>query len=292
MTTPCLIPPAPGSATLSAPGLLDLELTCDQGWSLEQLQIGFPAVRPVVRSRALADGVFDETTFLGQRAVTATLRIASATATQAAIDAVMPFMSPRRRPTLTWALAGSPTDYRTLVLRGVDAPIVINGPSYQLLVCSWVSTDSFVLGVTEHCESATASSDDGRTYDLTFDRTYTGVLASSSFYAINSGSAPAHWRATITAIATDPTIRVNGVAMDFDQNGGVTLTGSQTLVIDTKARTILLNNDPATPRYDRTNFTDWTWDDLLLQPGQNLVEFFTDTSDTGTLTMCWYDTYL
>jgi hypothetical protein len=292
MTTHCQIPPAPGSATLSAVGLLDLELTCEQGWSLEQLQIGFPGARPVVRSRALADGVFDETTFLGQRAVTTTLRMATATATQAAIDAMMPFMSPRRRPTLTWALAGSPTAYRTLVLRGVDAPIVIEGPSYQALVCSWVSTDSFILGVDQHCESATASTDDGRIYDLTFDRTYIGGLPSSAFYAINSGTAPAHWTATITADANDPTIRVNGVTMDFDQNGGVTLVGSETLNIDTQARTILLNNDPATPRYDRTNFTDWTWDDLLLQPGQNLIEFRTDITDTGTLTVCWYDTFL
>lgn len=292
MTTHCLIPPAPGSATLSATGLLDLELTCEQGWSLEQLQIGFPGVRPVVRSRALADGVFDETTFVGQRAVTMTLRMTTPIATQTAIDAMMPFMSPRRRPTLTWALAGSPTDYRTLVLRGVDAPIVIEGPSYQRLICSWVSTDAFILGIEERCDTATATTDEGRLYNLTFDRIYGTSLPSSAFYAINSGTAPAHWRATITANVVDPTIRVNGVSMDFDQNGGVTLIGTQTLDIDTQARTILLNNDPATPRYDRTNFADWTWDDLLLQPGQNLVEFLTGIADTGTLTMCWYDTYL
>lgn len=288
----CLLPPAPGSATLSATGLLDLELSCEQGWSLEQLQIGFPAVRPVVRSRALADGVFDETTFVGQRAVTITLRMATPIATQTAIDAIMPFMSPRRRPTLTWALAGFPQTYRSLVLRGVDAPIVIDGPSYQFIVCSWVSVDSFILGIEEHCETATASTDDGRTYDLTFDRDYTGPLPTSAFYATNAGTAPAHWRATITADVVDPTIQINGVNMDFDQNGGVTLVAGQTLDIDTKARTILLDNDPTTPAYDRTNFTDWTWDDLLLQPGQNLVRFFTSTGDTGTLTVCWFDTYL
>lgn len=290
--TACLIPPAQGSATLSATGLLDLELTCDQGWSLEQLQIGFPAVRPVVRSRALADGVFDETTFVGQRAVTITLQMATPTATQAAIDAIMPFMSPRRRPTLTWALAGSPLSLRTLVLRGVDAPIVIDGPSYQRIVCSWVSVDSFILGTEEHCETAIASPDDGRVYDLTFDRTYTGPLPASAFYAFNAGTAPAHWRAVITADVVDPTIRVNGVDMDFDQNGGVTLVAGQTLNIDTKARTILLDNNPTTPAYDRTNFTDWSWDDLLLQPGNNLVQFITSIGDTGTLTVCWYDTYL
>lgn len=288
----CLLPPAPGSATLSASGLLDLPLTCDQGWSLEQLQIGFPAVRAVVRSRALADGVFDDTTFTGQRAVTATLRINSATATQAAIDAVMPFMSPRRRPVLTWALGGSPGDLRTLVLRGQDAPIVIDGPSYQRIVCSWVSVDSFIVGAVEHCEVATSTTDDGRTYDLTFDRVYSSLAPTTSFFAVNAGTAPAHWRATITATITDPVLRINGVDMDFSQNGGVSLTGTQTLDIDTQARTILLNNDPATPAYDKVNFTDWTWDDLLLQPGSNLVEFISTPGDTSTVTLCWRDTWV
>lgn len=288
----CLLPPDVGSATLSATGLLDLGLSCDQGWSLEQLQIGFPVVRPVVRSRALADGVFDDTLFTGQRAVTLTLRINSATATQAAIDAIMPFVSPRRRPTLTWALAGSPGDLRTLVLRGVDAPIVIDGPSYQRLVCSWVSVDSFILGAVEHCETATSSTDDGRDYDLTFDRVYSSLAPTTSFFAINAGTAPAHWRATMTATVTDPILRVNGVDMDFSQNGGVSLIGTQTLDIDTQARTILLNNDPSTPAYDKVNFTDWTWDDLLLQPGSNLIQYITTPGDTSTVTLCWRDTWL
>jgi hypothetical protein len=290
--TACLLPPAPGSATLSCTGLLDLPLTCEQGWSLEQLQIGFPSVRAVVRSRALDDGVFDDTLFVGARAVTLTLRMATATATQAAIDAIMPFMSPRNRPTLTWALAGSPGNLRSLELRGVDAPVVIDGPSYQRIVCSWVSTEAYLRGGDEHCVTVDALPTEGRTYDLTFDRVYTSLGPVVSFNAFNAGTAPARWRAIITADVVNPRVIINGVPMTFNQNGGVTLTGTDELFIDTGLRRVEVSPFPLTPVYDRLNFYDWRWDDLLLQPGNNLIEFGVSTGDDSSLTFCWFDSWL
>jgi hypothetical protein len=290
--TICLLPPATGSATLTATGLAAFPLVCEQGWSLEQLQIGFPGARPVVRSRALADGVFDESRYLGSRAVTLTLRIATPTATQAALDALMPFLSPRRRPILTYALAGDPTALRSLELRGIDAPVVIDGPSYQRIVCSWVSTDSFVQGANQHCVLFEAGAVTGRTYNLVFNRVYSSTGSTSTGTITNVGNAPAHWTAVLTSTTTDPTVRINGVDMTFDQNGGVSLVGSQTLNIDTRNRTILLNNDPLTPAYNRTNFFDWTWDDLLLQPGNNVVQYILDPGDDSSLTLCYYDYWL
>jgi hypothetical protein len=287
----CLLPPAIGSAVLSAPGLPNLVLSAAQGWSLETLQIGFPEVRPVVRSRALADGVFDDTRFLGQRVVSMTLRMATPTATQAAIDTIMPFMSPRSRPTLTYALAGSPSDLRAITLRGADAPIVIDGPSYQVIVCSWVSVDSFVRGASEECITLTSGDEVGRSYDLTFNRVYGTTGSTGSATVINSGNAPSHWTAVLTASTTDPVVRINGVSMSFDRNGGVTLAGAQTVTVDTKARTVLFDNDPATPAYNRVNFTDWIWDDLLIQPGANLIEYILDPGDSSSLTLCYYDTW-
>lgn len=292
----CLLPPQTGSATLSAPlslvGLADLPLTCEQGWSLEQLQIGFPAVRPVVRSRALDDGVFDDTLFVGQRAVTLTLRIASPTATQAALDRIIPFVSPRERPVLTWSLAGSPTEVRSLTLRGVDAPIVIDGPSYQRIVVSFVSTESYVRGGVEECVAAIASPSEGRTYDLTFDRIYSSVSPIVTFNAFNRGTAPAPWRAVINADATDPIVRVNGIPMSFDQNGGVVLTGTDQLFIDVANRSVDVSPFPLTTVYDRVNFFDWRWDDLMLLPGNNIIELEVSPGDDSLMTFCWFDAYL
>lgn len=294
MTT-CLVPAAPGSAVLSSPdsfpSLPDLPLTCEDGWSLEQLQIGFPAVRPVVRNRAIGDGVFDDTLFVGARAVTITLRMATPTATQAAIDRAMPFMSPRNRATLTWSLAGSPTDVRTLNLRGVDAPIVIDGPSYQRLVLSFVSTESYLRGPVENCVLLTAPPTTARTYDLTFDRVYQTVSPVVSTTITNAGNAPAPWRAIINADAVNPILSINGIPLAFNQNGGVNLTGVDQLYIDAGRRSILITPFPLTSAYDRVDFFNWRWDDLLLQPGNNLIEFQIAAGGNSVMSFCWYDTW-
>lgn len=281
-----------GTAVLSADDLTDLELTCGEGFVLVDLQVGFPSERPVVRPRALDDGVIDQTTFVGQRAVTVTLRLDQRVmTTQALIDRVMPFLSPRRRPTLTWSLPGSATDYRSLTLRGVDAPLVVQQPKYVTIVCSWVSSDPFLLDPVEECESVDPNDpaeEVGRYYDLTFDRVYVPALPVGALAAINTGTAPTHCVITLTASMINPTVTVNGVDMTFNQNGGLTLVTGQTLVIDTQARTILLNNDPNESRYDRVNYEDWSWDDFLLQPGVNVVRLQgTGFTSTTLMTVCW-----
>jgi hypothetical protein len=297
MTTCTPINLGQGTATLSGNGLTALDLACDEGFVLVSLQVGFPAERPVVRSRALADGVFDESTYLGQRAVSVTLRLDHRVQSiQALLDRLMPFMSPRRRPTITWSLPQTPTDFRSLVLRGVDAPLVVSGPKYTTIICSWVSESAFTLDPTVQCETIDPNDlpvEGGREYNLTFDRYYTPLVPVGGILVYNLGTAPANWTMELTASAIDPTITVGSTDMEFDRNGGITLVTGQTLNISTSDRTILLNDTPTLSRYDRVNFQDWTWDDLLLQPGANLVRLQgTGFNTTTRLTICWQDTYL
>ena len=86
-----------------------LELGCDP-YVVSQLQIGSPAVRDVSRHRSLADGSFDDTRFLGGRAISVTIRMKDGQGCdsnpdmQRLIDLVVPYMSPRRRPTISWQL--------------------------------------------------------------------------------------------------------------------------------------------------------------------------------------------
>ena len=286
-----------GTATLSADDLTTLDLSCDDGFVLVGFEVGFPAERPVVRPRALADGVFDQSLYLGQRAVTVTLRLNhTISSTQTLLDRLMPFMSPRRRPVFTWSLPQSPTDFRSLVLRGVDAPLVIRSPKYTTIVCSWVSESAFVLDPVVQCETIDPNDlppEVGREYDLEFDRYYLPTPPVGGLYVVNNGTAPANWTMTVLASVIDPTITVGSTDMEFNLNGGVTLVTGQTLNISTLDKTILLNNDPTLSRYDRVNFQDWNWDDLLLQPGANLVRLQGTGYTTSTrLTICWQDTYL
>jgi hypothetical protein len=286
-----------GTAVLSAPDLPDLDIECVDGFVLVDLQVGFPSERPVVRARALADGFIDQSTFLGQRAITVTVRLDQRVSnSQALIDQLMPFLSPRRRVFLTWSLPGSPAELRQIEMRGVDAPLVIAQPKYYTIVCQFVSTGPFLTSPDEQCETVDPlglPEEIGREYDLEFDREYVPTPPVGGFFAVNNGTAPAHWRATIRAQATDPILTVRDSQLNFSQAGGITLFTGQTLVIDTLDRTILLNNDPTESRYDRVNFEDWAWDDLLMRPGLNLFRLQgTGFNFTSQLQICWRDTYL
>lgn len=283
-----------GSVVLSASDLSQLPLNCGDGYVLTSLDIGFPEDRAIVRGRALADGVFDDSKYLGRRAITLTIRLDNrAVTTQALVDRLLAFMSQRRRPTLTWALSGSSTDFRSVVVRGVDAPLLINNPKYPAIVCSFVSEGSYLRSAVETCVILNPNNlapEVGRTYDLIFNRVYISTPPVGGVYVLNVGTAPANWRATLRYNAINPLITVGSTIMNFSQNGGISLITGQTLVIDTEARTILLNGDPTLSRYDRVNFEDWSWDDLLLQPGLNLVRLQgTGFNFSTQLEFCWLD---
>ena len=285
-----------GSVVLSASDLTQLSLDCGLGYVLVSLDIGFPEERPVVRGRALADGVYDDSKFLGRRAITVTIRLNNQIASsQALIDRLLAFMSQRRRPTLTWALAGSPTEFRSVVVRGVNAPISVNNPKYPTIVCSFVTEDAYLSSSAETCVILDPNNPEpevGRVYNLTFNRVYVPTPPVGGIYITNTGTAPANWTGTLRYNAINPLITVGSTIMDFSQNGGINLITGQTLVIDTKARTILLNGDPTLSRYDRVNFEDWSWDDLLLQPGSNLVRLQGSGFTFSTqLEFCWLDNW-
>jgi hypothetical protein len=266
-----------------------LDLDCEDGFVVSSFEIGFPLTREVVRGRSLSDGVFDDTRYLGSRVITVVVRMISGGCdapgtSQSLIDEVMPFLSPRRRPRLAWSLQRDPNEMRSAVVRGLNAPVLINQRAYPSVVFQWVTVDSYLELPDETCFIANPNIpavEQGRDYDLTFDRTYAPGGPTDSIFVINPGTAPANWTGTILASANQPNIVVNGTSMSFNANGGVNLIAGQTLVIDTRERTILLNNDPNESRYDRVNFEQWSWDDVLLRPGLNVIRF----NGTGA----WFD---
>jgi hypothetical protein len=285
----CPVNLEPGGVWLSDDRLGVLDFAADAGLIVTSLQIGWPAVRANVRNRAMSDGTFDDTLFLGGRAVTLGIRLDhTKQTTQALLDSLAPFMSPRYRPTLSWSLAGSPDDVRALTVRGQDFPVPITGPEFQSVVASFVSPDAFTRSAGQHCQTIFPSTGTvvGRTYNLTFNRTYAASAPSGSFTVVNNGNAPTDWVATVFGGIVNPVVRIGDVDIEMT----LTLTTGQFLVIDSAARTILLNGDPADSRYDLSNFTEWSWDELLLEPGSNLIRLSGSGLETSTaLTICLYD---
>jgi len=109
----------------------------------------------------------------------------------------------------------------------------------------------------------------------------------------NVGNAPAHWTLSIFGQAVNPSWTINGNDITFNRNGGLTLAGGQSVVIDTRTRSILLNGTPGDSAYDRVNYDEWAWSNLLLRPGRNIVLFGGENlSENATATFCYRPTFL
>jgi len=282
-----------------------LELGCDP-YVVTGIQIGSPAVRVVSRVRSVADGTFDFSRYLGARAITVATRLRNAgqclnddpQSMQDLIDRVVPYMSPRRRPVLVWRLPGGDT-VRGAEVRGDSWPVAVEGPKFPVLPLSFVCPSGELYDATAGIEplcvdiSPASDTEAGRTYDLTFDRSYPPGQPIGGRWVTNPGNAPTHWTLTIFGACTNPFFQINDHTMEWNVNGGVTLLGGQSLVVDSRERTMLFNGEVGESRYDRSNYQEWTWDDLLLHPGQNTVRFgAASLSPQAMARLCYRPVYL
>ena len=279
---------------LTEPTLGQLDLDCDpDGYVVSQFEIGFPEVRPVVLPRALADGVLDTTRFVGQRAITVSISLdQTKMATQDLLDRLMPYLSPRYRPRLVYAVQDpivNPNHVRSFEVRGVDAPVVIEGPKFQTVVCQWVAIDHRATSIEERCAVLIPGGNElGREYDLEFDREYPLSPPPGIINITMDGNDPADWVGTIIGAVDDPIVTINGINVEFT---GVSLTAGQTLVIDTRNRTMIQGGNLSV--YGSSNFVDWQWDDLLLQPGVNVIRLQGTAPDPNAyMLICFRDTWL
>jgi len=287
----------------------DLALTCENGYVVTSFQLGSPAVREVAHERALADGTVDDTLYVGARAITVNLVLDQRVAPlQTLLDRLSPYVSPRRRPRFIWTLPGSETERRSLTVRGVEAPFVLERPKYPPVVVQWVAPDGLITTPEPTCEWIAPSSDevDGRTYDecplvpspdrietatttgRCYDRTYPPAQPRGGRIITTAGNEIAEWTAAFYGPITNPTITINDVPVTIT----VTLGWGQSVVIDTRERTILRNGDPTQSLYGQSNYQAWSWDQLRLRPGENSIRYsgYGITVETSAA-FCWSDTW-
>lgn len=291
------------NARLSHPDLGDLDIGCDP-YVVTQLQIGSPTIRSTVRDRALSDGMFDDTTYRGSRAITVSIRLKDSyiqacspvvvKTMQDLLDQILPYMSIRRRPTLSWVLPGGHSE-RCCVVRGDSWPFNLQSNKYQSVALGFVVPSGVICstgGPVSITINPTTDTESGREYpeDYTdggrgpYDPT--GGIGERSIN--NIGNDDADWIATIYGSTVNPVLRINGVDMSFTRDGGLSIGGGQSVVINTHDRTILLNGDPTTSVYNNVNFEDWQWDDVRLRPMANLVRFSADTLTAASTVVLEY----
>lgn len=289
-------------AVLSDPELGDLALG-DSPYIVTQLQLGSPVVRRVVRNRALANGTFDNSRFTAARAITVSIGLDDRPCEghpnmQALLDTILPYMSAQRRPTLRWRLPGG-TAEREAVVSGATWPFDLNGKRGQTLVLGFVCPDGKVVSAGGPiCVPITPSLDTegGRVYPEVYTDGGRGPYVASgsigSRTITNLGSAPADWTLTMFGATTNPTFLINGIPVSFTRMGGLEIVGGQSVVIDTVAKTALLNGEAQSSVYPYMNFDQWTWDDLKLRPRENKVRFSaTALSLASTGLLCYVPTW-
>lgn len=285
--------------------------------------IGSLAVRPVMRTRALSNGQLDDTRFTGGRAVTVAIRLnekycgpLAGDTMQDLLDRLLPYMNPRRRPVLTYTLPGSDGSPRQLTVRGDSAPVQIAGSKHQAVVLSMISPDGEIttagdpvcidlnpagdveLGRVYPAGTTDPGNTAGRVYPAgttepgnVAGRVYPASLAIGDRVYINAGNEEAHWILQIFGGCTNPFFTINGVTVNFNNNGGLVLPVGASVIIDTREQTIRLNGNPADPRYSKTNFTAWSWSDLMLKPGENPMRFGASVIGTGQARFCSLPTW-
>jgi len=268
----CALPITPGEILLTADDLPDLAIDCTTGFVATELQVGFPAPRPVVRARALGDGLIDNSAFLGNRALTLSLTLDTTVAPmQSLVDLLLPFLAQTRRPRLAWRLGDTPFPpappspvpyptsdgrWRSAIVRGADAPLVISGPRYLTVSASWVTVDAYL-----------------ETKDLSLWAAGPNGPVETIWH---QGNAPAAWVASFTGEAITPQLIINGISVSFP---AYTVPINRMVTLDLAARTIIestnLGGAPFVNLYPQVNSYSWSWESLFMQPGSNTLEYNT-----------------
>lgn len=271
------------------------------GWFCEVLDLGYPSVREVKNNRPDVDGIDDRTTLMGERAVTATVHTVAGPAPS--IDAVAaqfaPFMVPSARPVLHYVLDRPGAPERTMTVRAAGYSWPIAGPAERSIHLQWIAADPVARDPTQKTATAFAgaSTGGGRTYPLTFNRTYPGGGGSSATATLVSAG----------DVTVRPLLRIYGPVtapvVTFTPNAGIVafvntlvVSAGHYVEVDCGQRTAYLDGDRT-----KNVLTQMDWVNMAanggwpaLPPHVSITMAMTGSSTTGVTQVqaFWNDGYL
>ena len=245
-----------------------------------------PEIRAGELNRAQQHGMYPGTDWLGARMVSAVVNITPSTQTaeMAAMQALTGAWQPPTGGTtvpLVWQV-GDGVKYR---LNGKPR---LASPSFEYWMpseCRFIATDPRIYANTESSATTSLSTASG---GLTFAATAPFVFGTSgtgsTMTCTNSGNFSAPWVATFTGPLVAPTLThvSSGKVLAFTG----TIASGETLVVDSAAKTVLLNGTAS--RYSWLLSTS-RWFDL--DPGSNAVNFG-GASGAGSVSIAWRSAWL
>jgi hypothetical protein len=248
-----------------------------QGYFCSSLDIGFPAVREVVSNNPDRDGVADRTQYMGSRVVSANITaVAGAGATiDKAATLFAPFMAPSARPVLHYVLDRPGNPERTLTLRAAGYSWPVAGPAQRDILLQWVAADPVARDPTVRTVTATTIA--------------TATIASA-------GDMPVRPLLRVTGPITGATITLTptaGPVWTIAFVATYTLPAGHFIAIDTDARTVLLDGDPAAPRLAYLDWARTSWQWTPPQPSTSTLALSGAATTAATqVTATWQDGYL
>lgn len=192
-------------------------------------------------------------------------------------DRLAPFFVQDRRSVLSWVLPGETANRRETIVRGVSFPQNVSG-KHPTVVLGFRSETGAVYTSPVKAEDGTdiypqrlrispsADIEAGRSYDLTFDRTYPPSNAVGSRSLPIEGTDKADWVLRIYGACTGPSFLVNGTLMYWPS---LEVTTGGWFTVDTAEETMLYLDDEDQPVLDKSNFAEWEWPDMLLDSKLN-----------------------
>lgn len=249
-----------------------------------------PDVRASDEARGFADGMFFGRDFLGGRTITIDLLLlAGALPFRATVNAVKAAFLPVQGTTLplTWTLPGD-TPKRAYVRCRRRAVKVDQDYThgYGHATVQFVAADPRVY---EDAPSSVVvglpSASGGRTYNLTYNRTYGAASAGNTVVATNAGTYPTKPVVTLTGMVDTPFLQnvTTGQFLKFN----LVLGDGDTLTLDFDARSVQLNG---TASRRSTLSVDSQWFDLV--PGANTLKYSAAGYTASTATVTWRSAYL
>lgn len=264
-------------ARLEAPGLDTLALDPWTGYVIQALDLGDAETRVVAEDAPGADGTIDTTAFTGARPVMISLKLvpAAGRTKEQMRRRLRSFTHPQLRPVLYFQIDGGPDQQITLRRSAWSSPM--QSSAYANVGAQWVAPFGIIESAELHVVVAPASAsggEGGRTYDLTFDRTYSGGVVIGETTVTNNGNADAYPLIRIYGPVTEP------VLTNVTQNKslvfvGLTVLAGEFLEVDTRNKTIRYLGLASDSRYSKLSFPLSSW--WTLSPGDNTIRFLPAT---------------
>jgi len=268
------------------------------GYRVESFELGFPTVRAVTSPLPTRDGDYDTTALFGPRTVTVagSLIPSQMGVRQQAWQTLAHWLQPRLRPQLVYQIDPGMPQY-AIGLVGATLAAPFTNPAVSKFQASWVAPNPAGYSTVQNSftiQPQSTSAVSGRTYPLTFPRTYPAPPAGGSGIGTvtNNGDFPTWPIFRIFGPCTGPAVRwvtPAGPAVVFTT--GLSINAGDYVEVNTANQTAYVNGLTTADRYSYLDFTQTTWQPFYA--GQTTIRFAPATwSSPAQLLVLWNDATL